>query len=231
MAETPETHDLAPDAAPDSAPRAIARGTGILLQTVGTALFLSTCCVCSLAGRWDPVLSHDVVMEQQRQGTITDWSLADLAAQPHRAGMMLMAMFMTVGGLAFLVFGLGMQSEKRGSATGALLTALLALLILAVAGAGLWIGSAAWAARVWHALMALVVLAITPLIVASWRQMLRDPPAPDLYDVPADFDVDAYKRQLREQKPLTPQEAAERRAALEAEVARLREIERRAEEG
>lgn len=205
---------------------AMARGTGLLLQTAGTTLFLSTCCVCALAGRWDPVLSHEVLIEHQREGTTPDWSLMDLAAHPARAGMMLLAMFMTVGGLAFLVFGLGMQSEKRGSATGALLTNVLALLILVLAGVGLWIDSAAWSARAWHALMTLAILAITPLIVASWRQMQRNPPDRDLYAVPADFDIDAYKRQLREQAPLTPAQAAERRATLEDEIERLREIER-----
>lgn len=224
MTETPP-NNTSTDVSTAPSPRAMTRGTGLLLQTMGFVLFVSTCCVCALAGWRDPVLSREVVLEQQREGTAFDWSLADLASQPDRAGMMLLAMFMTVGGLAFLVFGLGMQSEKRGSATGAALTTALVILILIVSGIGLWVGGATWTALAWHALLTLVVLAVTPLVVASWRQMANNPPDPDLYNVPADFDVDAYKRQLREQAPLTPQQAADRRATLETEIERLRRIE------
>jgi len=229
MTETPR--NTSTDVSTPPSPRAMTRGTGLLLQTMGFVLFVSTCCICALAGRWDPVLSREVVLEQQRDGTAFDWSLADLASQPDRAGMMLLAMFMTVGGLAFLVFGLGMQSEKRGSATGAALTTALAILILVVSGTGLWIGGATWAALAWHAVLTVVVLAVAPLVVASWRQMANNPPDPDLYDVPADFDIDAYKRQLREQAPLTPKQAADRRATLETEIERLRRIEAGQEHG
>ena len=46
------------------------------------------------------------------------------------------------------------------------------------------------------------------MTIAAYRQMRADPPPDDLYVVPEDFDVDAYKRQVRRTTPPSPQEVA-----------------------
>ena len=202
-------------------PRALAMGTGVVLQTVGLVLFLSTCCVCALAGQWDHVPSRsELLLRGAGEGDVGK-SLPDLFREPAGASMMLLSMFMTVGGLAMMVFGLGLQSQKRHSASGALLTMVLALLVLSLSGVGLWAGGAAAPALLWHGALCLVVLALTPLTIAAWRQMRAFPPPPDLHVVGADFDEQAYKRQLRGMGPLTPAQRRQRRAELEAELERL----------
>lgn len=212
-------------------PRAFAQGTGLVLQAVGAVLFLTTCCVCSLSGQWETVLSRGEILESQQDDQALNWSAADLIDRPGQAAMMLMAMFMTVGGLAMLAFGLGMQSEKRHSALGAVLTILAADGVLIVAAVGLWAGETHWLARLWHAAMMLTVLLLTPMTIVAYRQMRADPPPEDLYVVPEDFDIDAYKRQVRGTAPPTPQDVAARRKRLEAELDELDREEKNRQEG
>jgi len=208
------------------APRAFAQGTGLVLQSVGLVLFLSTCCVCGFAGQWDPVPSHGQILEGYRHAPPQSWSLGNLAEHPSRAGMMLMAMFMTIGGLAMLVFGLGMQSLKRGAALGALVTVTASLVIVAVAGVGLWVGGGAWVARAWHAVVLLVTIGLLPLTAVAWKQMRSNPPPADLYVLPADFDEAAYKRSIRGVKEPEPEDLAARRQRLEAELRQVERLER-----
>ena len=251
--------------------RAFARGTGLLLQTLGFVLFISTCCICSLAGQWESVPSRAELLnpslaEEQpasdpppsgspaptdlgtssdlakkvepsashvaRHTTLppTSGSLAELMGKPVQAGMMLMAMFMTVGGLALVVFGLGMQSEKRGSGTGALIVVGGSLLVLILAGIGLWSGPASWLARLWHGLVFLVLCGLLPFVFVSWRQMRAHPPPDDLYVVDGDFDVDTYKRSIRQTR-VSPESIAQRRATLEAELRELDRLEQEKETG
>ena len=216
------SEDVPRDAA---SPRAFAVGTGAILQVVGMLLFLSTICVCAFAGQWDKVLSRSEVLERHQQNQTLAWSVGDLIDEPARAGMMLLSMFMTVGGLAMTVFGFGLQAQKRRSALGALLTMLLALLVLIVAGIGLWMDAASPLARLWHAGLSLLVLALTLLTINAFKQMQVHPPPPDLYTVPADFNEQAYKRSLRQTDQPSTADLAVRRAALEAELAELDRIE------
>ena len=217
--------DKQPDSPPPSVnadpPRAFAQGVGLVLQAVGMVLFLTTCCVCSLSGQWDRILSRGEVLELQQEQEPVSWAARDLIDRPAGAAMMLLTMFMTIGGLAMLAFGLGMQSHKPSSALGALITTLVADGVLIIAGVGLWVGAAHWLARLWHAVIALVVFTLTPMTVMAYRQMRAHPPPDDLYVVPADFDVDAYKRSVRNSAPPSPEQVAARRRRLQEELDEL----------
>ena len=95
-------------------PRAFAQGVGLVLQTVGFILFMSSCCICSVAGLWDPTLTRGQVVEQLEQAKTIGIDITTLFNEPAKAGLMLTVMFATIVGLALAVFGLGLQSEKRG---------------------------------------------------------------------------------------------------------------------
>ena len=170
-----DTHADAPEPTP---PRAFAQGTGVLLQTIGMVMFLSTCCVCSLAGLWDPMLSRPQIIEQLRQNQPIGVTLADLLDQPAQAGAMLMVMLMTVGGLAMAGFGLGLQSDRPRSAGAAMATNLLLLAVLALAGTGIWVGDSSWLMRVWHGLFVVMVLTATGFTWVALREVRASPPPP-----------------------------------------------------
>ena len=171
-------------------PRAFAQGTGILLQTVGGILFLSSCCVCSSAFLWDPQWSliQAQGFQEQQQGDGESLFPAHRLGEPARFGLMLMVMFTTVGGLAMMVFGLGLQAEKPASGWAALVTNVLFLLILIAAGAALWSGQASWAVRVWHGIVSVVVMVLLGFTITALRQMIAHPPSGDQHVVPADYD-------------------------------------------
>ncbi len=164
--------------------RAFAQGTGVLLQTAGMILFLSTCCVCSLAGSWDPTLSRSEVLDQLQSNQPIGVTVSDLLDQPAKAGLMLIVMFMTLGGLALAGFGLGMQSEKPRSALAALITTGLMVIVLTLAGVGLWVGQASWVARVWHAVLMIGMLILMGFTWAAFQQFRNTPPTPLPVDEP-----------------------------------------------
>ena len=157
-------------------PRAFAQGTGVVLQTVGMVMFLSTCCVCSFAGMWDPPMSRAQVIEQLQQDRPLGVTLNNLWDQPAKAGMMLMVMFMTIGGLAMAGFGLGMQSERPRSAPAAMATNLLMLAVLTLAGIGIWADTATWRVRLWHGLLTGVIIVVTGFTWAAWKEIRKNPP-------------------------------------------------------
>lgn len=210
----------------EPSPRAFAQGTGVLLQTVGMILFFSTCCVCSLAGLWDPLLSRPEVL-QQLQGNepvgLTFWMLFQ---HPAKAGIMLMVMFMTVGGLAMAGFGLGLQSDTARSAWGALVTVTVMLAVLAVAGAGIWIGRASWAARLWHVGLFALMWIMLGFVWVALRQVLAHPPPADVGVLAADFKIPYSHYHDDPPDVRLAKELAERRARLEAEQVELDRLER-----
>ena len=181
--------------ADEPAPRAFAQGTGILLQTVGGILFLSSCCVCSSSFLWDPqwslIQAQRFLEDQehgQQQGDGASWFPSQRLGGPAKFGLMLMVMFTTVGGLAMAVFGLGLQAEKPASGWAALVTNGVFLLVLIVAGAALWSGQASPAVRVWHGIVSMVVIVLLGFTITALRQMIAHPPPGDLQVVPADYD-------------------------------------------
>ena len=174
-------------------PRAFAQGTGLLLQVVGAAMFFSSGCVCTTAFLWDPISARP---QPQPVASLEPQSLVERATrEPGKWGLMLMVTGSAVGGLALMVFGLGLQSEKPNSGWGALVSNALVLAALVVAGVGLWTGEASVLTRVWHSAELLVVLLLLGFTVRALREMLADPPSGDLHLVPAGEDP---KRWLKE---------------------------------
>ena len=129
-----------------------------------------------MAGAWDPILSRPEVIKQLEQQTQIGMSVTDLFDQPGQAGLMLMVMFMTVGGLALAGFGLGLQSEQPRSAWAAMFTNLLLILVLGLAGIGLWMGEASWVAKIWHGLLTLIVWMLTGFTWVALKEVLANPP-------------------------------------------------------
>jgi hypothetical protein len=183
-----------PDAPiPSPPPRAFAQGTGVFLQIVGMTLFLTTCCVCSSSGLWDPPMSKDETQEKLDQKQDPVITARRLFADPATAGLSLMVVFSTIGGLALAVFGLGLQSDKPRAAWAAVATAAVWLAILIGAGACLWIGGATVVAKVWNALLLLVATIMLGFTVAALRQVRQHPPPPGLEILPPDFEIPRFR--------------------------------------
>ena len=214
----------------EPSPRAFAQGTGVLLQTVGMVLFFSTCCVCSLAGLWDPLMSRPQVIQQLQDNQPIGMTLWTLFEHPAEAGMMLMVMFMTVGGLAMAGFGLGLQTDKARSAWGALVTLIVMLMFLAVAGAGIWIGEASWAARIWHGVLFVLMWILLGFVWVALRQVLANPPPADIGVLPADFKIPYSHYHDDPPDVRLAKELAQRRARLEAEQLELDRLQRALDE-
>lgn len=157
-------------------PRAFAQGTGVVLQTVGVILFLSSCCICSVAGAWEPLLSRPEVLERLVSDPPIGVEVGDLIHHPAKAGVMLMVVFSTAGGLAWVGFGLGLQAEKPRSAWAAFGTSVLMLVVLSLAGVGIWIDQAAWTTRLWHGLLMVITLLLTGFTWVALKQFKADPP-------------------------------------------------------
>lgn len=211
---TPGVPAAPTDAAP---PRAFAQGTGVLLQTVGVILFLSSCCVCSLSSWWQPLQDHGQTLGAIQSGQPIGGSWRDLAQRPREAGYTLTVVFGTVGGLGMAVFGLGLQAERRRAGVAAFATTTLLLVILIFAGVLLWHGGATWAARGLHALLTLIVALLAGFTWVAMRQVLANPPPADIDIVPPGVKIPySFYHEDSPEVRLT-KELANRRARLEAE--------------
>lgn len=168
----------------EAPPRAFAQGTGILLQTVGVLLFLSSCCIFSLTGIWSPVQPDPQTIESIRTNTTPEPGLRGKLREPAAAGYMVTALATSAGGLALAVFGLGLQADRRRASAGAAFSSVTMTLLLLVAGALLWIGGAGVIAKLWN----LALLAIAGLLVAfsiaAQRNVRANPPPPNVDIVP-----------------------------------------------
>lgn len=171
-------------------PRPLTRGAGLLLQIIGGALLLGGCCVCGTAGMWDPVISRGEAAQVAQAG-------APVLHDPGRLGAMLTVMFATVGGLAMLVFGLGMQQDRPRAAPAAALSMLALLPVLIGAGVGLWMGRGPWMLRLANAALVLVTVMLAALCATAWREVRADPPPAGPTLLPADANLDALKAEAR----------------------------------
>ena len=169
-------------------PRAFAQGTGLLLQAVGAVMFLGSGCVCTTAFLWDPISARPVERPLTAAALDLPGPLERATRDPGKWGLMLLVTGSAIGGLAFMVFGLGLQSEKPKSGWCALVSNVLVLAVLVVAGFGLWIAPASVFSRVWHGSELLVVLLLIGFTTKAVRDMLAHPPSGDLYIVPAGED-------------------------------------------
>lgn len=160
---------------------------------VGMMLFLSTCCVCSSSGVWDPPMSKDQAqasIDEKKEIVIT---LSQTFRDPATAGLSLMVMFSTVAGLALAVFGLGLQSDKPRAAWAALTTALLWLLILIAAAICLWVGEAGIVAKIWNLALLLIAVILLGFTIAALRQVRQFPPPPGMDILPKDFEIPKFR--------------------------------------
>jgi len=212
---------------PPPPPRAFAQGTGVMLQTVGMVLFLSSCLICSLSSWWHPMQDRGEVIEQVRTGQTTGGNfLRDIRDRPVEAGYAMTVIFSTVGGLGLAVFGLGLQAERRRAGIAAMVTATILMVILILAGALLWRGGAGWPARILHGVLTTTVAIVTMFTWYAMRQVLADPPPVDIDVVPPGTKIPySFYHEDSPEVRLT-KELANRRARLNAERLEIEKMER-----
>ncbi len=216
------TDDAPPTPARLDPPRAFAQGVGVVLQGLGALMALTNCCVCSLAGLWDPnVTSHEA-----RQIIAADPQVisdpGSYLRDPVRAAAAVTILAATIGGMALAALGLGMQADRPRPAYGALVANIVLGIVLLAAGAGLWIGDAGWALRSWHAMLTLATLLALPFTIAAVRQVLRHPPPPVDETLPPGFDA---RDVLAGEKP-SRLRVAQLRAQLDIQQRELERLER-----
>lgn len=160
-----------------------------MLQAVGVVMFLTTCCVCSTSTLWEGDIPSRGQLKQMEEHDSVVITAERMFADPARAGASLMVVFSTVGGLAMAALGLGLQSDKPKAACGAVIATGLLTLILLGAGVCLWIGGAGFFAKLWNVLITLLVGTLFGFTIAALRQVLANPPPPDLDVLPDDFEI------------------------------------------
>jgi len=217
--------DAPASSASSSPPRAFAQGVGLLCQTFGVLLFLSSCCVCSLSGAWDqPIIRPPQVV-----------TLGTLLERPDAWAAMLTVFTATLAGLALAAFGLGLQADRRAAPLGTLVTTLTALILLLIAAAALWFDDGTWPMRLWNGLLLLLFATLTPFAFAARRQFCADPPAADVDIVPPDQKIPYSWYHDDPPDGRLEREIAEKKARLDAEQRELeemrQELERKRREG
>ena len=214
----------------DSPPRAFSQGVGILLQTVGALMFMSTCCICGTSGLWDPARSPHEAMDRAAQDLQTPHIVSplgfdDMLAEPGKAGLMLLVMTMTAGGLALAGFGLGLQAQRRRAAGAALLATTISFLVLLPAGVGLWAGESGVGSRVLHMIIQLIMFLLVGFCFAAWREMKRTPPPEDVDVIQPGVKIPYSIYHDDPPQVRMAKELAQRRAKLEAEQRELEKME------
>lgn len=175
MVETETNNQATQDPPP---PRAFAQGVGILFQTVGCLLFMSTCCVCSTSFLWDPIRGqHETPADIN--ATIND---------PARRGLVITIMAMSAGGAALAAFGLGMQSDRRKAVPAAMATCSVLLVFLIAAAVNLWSGDSGIGSRAWNGCMIVLQMILLGFAIGAWRDVKRNPPSGEPNLVPYDYD-------------------------------------------
>lgn len=129
-------------------------------------------------------------LDEKKEIVIT---LSQTFADPATAGLSLMVLFTTVGGLALAVFGLGLQSDKPRASLAAVVTAALWLLILIAAGICLWVGSASIVAKIWNLVLILIAALLLGFALVAWKQVRQFPPPPGLDILPPDFEIPKFR--------------------------------------
>jgi len=211
-------------------PRAFSQGVGLLMQTVGVIMFLTTCCICGTSGLWDPARPPQEAIDQvptdlQTPHVVSPLGLDDMLEQPAKAGLMLLVVTMSVGGLAMAGFGLGLQAQRRESGIGSLITCSLCLLTLILAGLGLWSGDGSAVARITHAFLTLLMLVMVGFTWTGWQEIRKNPPPGDIDIVPPGTKIPYSIYHDDPPDVRMAKELAQRRAKLEAEQRELEKME------
>lgn len=219
MTETPADRPKPP-------PRAFAQGTGLLLQIVGFTLFLSSCCICSSTGLWEPVADTGEITEALRSQRDVVVSFRHMFDNPTMLGYTLTAMFTTAGGLALATFGLGMQTDRKWAAPAAAVSSVTLLVILLAAGVALWLGEGGWMYRLWHLILLAVMVLASCFSVAAWREVRRQPPPVDVDVVKPGTKIPYSFYHDDPPDVRLAKELANRRAQLQAEQAEVERLQR-----
>jgi hypothetical protein len=164
-----------------SNPRAFAQGTGHVFTIVGLVLMLGGCCIGSFSGLF--------------QGEQLD-EFANFAEWVRRSprGQLLTGINIIVTGavgLAMITFGIGLQQERRGSGTGAVITAgvlamawwgttIASLIYVVTAGSASFGGTIPVVFRLIVQILLAVGATVLVLLAAAARRNLKlNPPPPD----------------------------------------------------
>jgi hypothetical protein len=207
-------------------PRAFAQGTGVVLQTVGILLFLTNCCVCSLTGLWDPVASRAEILNQIETGQPLARTLKSAFETPAKAGYMLTVISSTVGGLAMAVLGLGLQTDRRLAAAGAMASVAAFAALMIAAGVLLWVGHAPWATKGWNALLVVILLVAAGFTWHALREVQATPPPANIDIVPPGKKIPYSFYHDDPPEVRMAKELENRKAKLETERAEIEKIER-----
>lgn len=208
-----------PEPGPTPPPRAFAQGTGLVLQSVGFAMFLLTCCVCSTSFLWDTRPTRDQVLREVGQH-----GLGDTLHDPAKLGVALTILSANVGGLALAALGLGLQSDRRLAAPGAVAAAGLTLAAQLGAAASLWSGPAPAGIRIANALFLIVLIVLLGFTITAHRQVRREPPPPDIDIVPPGKKIPYSFYHEDPPEVRLARELEQRRAKLDAEKKELDRI-------
>lgn len=173
-------------AASGRSPRAFAQGCGVLFQTAGLLLALSTCCVGSFIGLIQKP-NRAALASGPAETVIGAWSAFRIDEKLGAIGVAANC----VAGLALAAAGLGLQYDRAGSARLAVLAALpLAAFEWLHVGVLAWGGPrTAWMAA--PALLGLVWSALGALALISAGQHREHPPPRGLDRVPPDYNLPA----------------------------------------
>lgn len=169
-----------------SSPRAFATTTGFVCQIVGLVYFLSASGYWFISGRVQAVSPVHVE------------SLADYFDDANLAlALTTMNVLVAVaGGLGLIAFGVGLQGQRRGSGTGAMITAGLLGLTGAVS-AVLYVALASAWIRGGVVLLYALINVVLFLLAGHSAALLRAHPPPDDLNVVDDAWLEAHRRSRR----------------------------------
>jgi hypothetical protein len=159
-----------------SPPRAFTQGVGTVFQFVGVTMFLAFFSVCCLSG----LLSRE-------SATHTDLTTVGWGSYSAQRAISISLIVGIVLSMAVAGLGLGMQAERRASATMAV--------VVAAFGSLFWLIHAIFFATVMHSIVltllafifAVVFTILFGLAIVGWRQMLASPPPAEFELLPADY--------------------------------------------
>lgn len=181
-----------PQPPPDEpSPRAFATASGFVFQVIGVILLFGSCCVWSL-GRG--------LFATDATGQTGETWLGAFAGGRLSVAVAAVSLATTlVGGLGLIAAGVGLQNEKRGSGT-------LALVVTGFLGVIWWTAAilSVFNTRVWgHAIIAgifAVIATVLFFLAGHSAQVLRRHPPPKDQNVVSDEFLEEIARQKRRRR-------------------------------
>jgi hypothetical protein len=162
---------------PPPPPRAFTQGVGLLFQWVGATLFLASffvCCASSLISR-----------DRATQTDLTTFGWGPYSAQRAVTITLLCAVFF---GMALAGLGLGLQAQGRRAPWMSIALTSIACVFWTVQMI-FFATTSMWTLAGVSLTMAIAFALLLTLAVGARREMLREPPPPNLEVLPADYRV------------------------------------------